>query len=206
MSALNMNARKPRLFRTYKAPEYQSPNCMIWEAARATSATPTFFERIVINEEPFIDGGMGGNNPIHQVLQEAELMFPDRHIACIVSIGTGQAETISIPKPDWIQRAIPLDVIDAMRKIATDCEASAQDAARRFEHASGIYFRFNVDQGLQDVGLEQWDKLNEVRAHTGQYIQMVDVNPRLKAAVVSICGRQGVVPTAQIGTDGPNLG
>jgi len=206
MSALNMNARKPRLFRTYKAPEYQSPNCMIWEAARATSATPTFFERIVINEEQFIDGGMGGNNPIHQVLQEAELMFPDRHIACIVSIGTGQAETISIPKPDWIQRAIPLDVIDAMRKIATDCEASAQDSARRFEHASGIYFRFNVDQGLQDVGLEQWDKLNEVRAHTGQYIQMVDVNPRLKAAVVSICGRQGVVPTAQIGTDGPNLG
>ena len=98
-----MNARKPRLFRTYKAPEYQSPNCMIWEAARATSATPTFFERIVINEEQFIDGGMGGNNPIHQVLQEAELMFPDRHIACIVSIGTGQAETISIPKPDWIQ-------------------------------------------------------------------------------------------------------
>src|SRR5882724_5814205 len=71
MSTLNLNARKPRLFRTYMAPEYQSPNCMIWEAARSTSATPTFFERIVINEEQFIDGGLGGNNPIDQVLQEA---------------------------------------------------------------------------------------------------------------------------------------
>src|SRR5882672_4330229 len=105
MSALNMNARKPRLFRTYKAPEYRSPNCMIWEPARATSATPSFFARIFIHEEPFIDGGMARNNPIQQVLQEAELMFPHRHIACIVSIGTGQAETISIPKHDWLQRA-----------------------------------------------------------------------------------------------------
>src|SRR5882672_7382832 len=78
MSALNMNARIPRLFRTYKTPEFQSPNCTIWEAARATSATPTFFKRIVIDGEPFVDGGMGRNNPINQVLEEAELMFPGR--------------------------------------------------------------------------------------------------------------------------------
>jgi len=77
MSTLNLNARKPRLFRTYMAPEYQSPNCMIWEAARSTSASLTFFERIVVNGEPFIDGDVGSNNPIHQVLEEAELMFPD---------------------------------------------------------------------------------------------------------------------------------
>ena len=96
-------------------------------------------------------------------------MFPDRHSACIVSIGTGQAETISIPKPDWIQRAIPLDVVDAMRKIATDCEASAQDAAQRFEHTPGIYFRFNVDQGLQDVGLvaDRLVRLVALRADRG---------------------------------------
>jgi len=178
---------------------------MIWEAARATSAAPTFFERIVIDEEPFIDGGMGRNNPINQVLEEAELMFPDRNIACIVSLGTGQAETISIPKPDWLQRVIPLHVVNAMRKIATDCEESAEAAARRFEHTPGTYFRFNVDQGLQDVRLEQWDKLDEVRAHTGQYIRKMDVNPRLKAAVVCICGRQGVIPTAHISTKIPNL-
>jgi len=205
MSALNLNTRKPRLFRTYKAPQYQSPNCMIWEAARATSASPTSFERVVINGEPFIDGGVGNNNPIQQVLEEAELMFPDRHIACIVSIGTGQAATISIPKLDWVQRWISLNVVDAMRKIAIECEASAQDAGRRFEHIPGIYYRFNVEQGLQDVGIEQWDKLDEVRAHTGQYIQTVDVNPRLKAAVVSICGRQSVVPTAHISKEVPNL-
>src|SRR5882672_863744 len=205
MSAWNMNARIPHLFRTYKAPAYQSPNCAIWEAARATSAIPTFFDPIVINGESFFDGGMGRNNPIQQVLQEAELMFPDRHVACIVSIGTGQAQTISIPKPDLLQRVLPLHVINAMRKIATDCEESAQDATRRFEHTPGVYFRFNVEQGLQNVGLEQWEKLDEVRAHTRQYIRMADVNPRLEAAVVSVCGRQRVIPTAHISTEDPNL-
>src|SRR6266481_4925080 len=99
MSALNMNARIPRLFRTYQAPKYPSPNCTIWEAIRATSAVPAFFPHIVIGREAYVDGGMGCNNPVQQVLQEAELMFPDRHVACIVSIGTGQAQMIGIPKP-----------------------------------------------------------------------------------------------------------
>ena len=201
MSALNMTARIPRLFRTYQAPKYPSPNCAIWEAARATSAAPTFFEHIFIEGEPYVNGGMGCNNPVQQVLQETELMFPRRHVACIVSIGAGQARTISIPKPGWFPQLLPLKVVDAMQQIATDCEASAQVAARRFERIPGIYFRFNVEQGLQEVGLEQWERLDEVRAHTGQYIRMADVDSRLDAAVVSICGRQRVVPTEHTSTD-----
>ena len=200
MSALNMNARVPRLFRTYQAPKYSSPNCTIWEAVRATSAVPTFFPHIVIDGEPFVDGGMGCNNPVQQVLQEAELVFPDRHVACIVSIGTGQAQMIGIPKPGR-----DVQVVEALRKMATDCEASAQVAARRFERTPGVYFRFNVEQGFQDVQLEQWERLDEVRAHTGQYIRMADVDPRLDAAVASICGRQRAVPTVHAGTDVPNL-
>ena len=200
MSSLNMNARIPRLFRTYHAPKYPSPNCTIWEAVRASSAAPTFFEHIVIDGEPFVDGGMGCNNPVEQVLQEADLMFPHRHVACIISIGAGQAWTIGIPKPGR-----KLQVVNALRKIATDCEASAQIAARRFERTPGVYFRFTVEQGLQEVRLEQWERLDEVRAHTGQYIRMADVDQKLDAAVASICGRQMVVTTVHASTDVPNL-
>ena len=75
-----------------------------------------------------------------------------------------------------------------MQQLATNCKASTQVAARRFERISGIYFHFNVEQGLQEVGLGQWERLDEVRAHTGQYIWMADVDPRLDAAVASICG------------------
>src|SRR5271154_3147452 len=72
MSALNMAAGIPHLFRSYQAPKNQTFNCTIWEAARATSAAPTFFEQIVIGEPgsslSYVDGGMGCNNPIAQVL------------------------------------------------------------------------------------------------------------------------------------------
>ena len=148
---------------------------------------------------------MGCNNPVQQILQEAELVFPDRHVACIISIRTGQAQTIGIPKPGWFQRVLPLQVVDAIRKIATDCEASAQVTAHRFERTPGVYFRFNVEQGLQEVGLEQWERLDVVRAHTGQYIRMANIDPKLDAAVASICGRQRVVHTAHTSTDVPNL-
>ena len=200
-----MNPQIPCLFRTYQAPKYPAPNCTIWEAVRATSAAPAFFKRIVIDGEPYVDGGMGCNNPVQQVLQEAELMFPDGQVACIISIGNGQAQTISIPKPGWSQGMLPLTAVDAMQRIATDCVESAQVAARRFEGTPGTYFRFNVEQGLQEVGLEQWERLEELSALTGNYIRMADVDPRLDAAVASICERQGVVPTAHTSTDVPNL-
>ena len=201
MSAMNKNAQIPHLFCMYQAPKYPTPNCMIREAVHVTSAMLTFFKHIVINGEPYIDAGMGCNSPVQHVLQEAELMFPDRHVACVISIGVGQARTISIPKTGWFQRVLPLKVVDAIQRMATDCEASAQVAVRHFERTPGIYFRFNVEQGLQEVGLEQWERLNEVSAHTGQYIWMVDIDQMLDAAVASICARQMVVPMVHTSTD-----
>ncbi|KDR66070.1 hypothetical protein GALMADRAFT_28572, partial [Galerina marginata CBS 339.88] len=63
MNAHNMGGNIPVLFRTYESHKPHS-NCKIWEAARATSAAPTFFKRIEIGrDQPFIDGGLGRNNP-----------------------------------------------------------------------------------------------------------------------------------------------
>ena len=92
------------------------------------STGPTFFKCIVIEGVPYVDGGMGCNKPVQQVLQEAEHVFPDQHVVTI-SIGAGQGRTTGIPKPGWFQRVLPFKVIDAIQKIATDCEATAQLAA-----------------------------------------------------------------------------
>ena len=62
---------------------------MIWEAIRMTSAGLTFFKCIVIEGVLYVDSGMGCNKPVQQVLQEAEHVFPDRHVVTI-SIGAGQ--------------------------------------------------------------------------------------------------------------------
>ena len=42
---------------------------------------------------------------------------------------------------------------------------------------------------MQKVGLEQWDRLDEVRAHTREHLQMAEVDLRLEAVVAAMGGR-----------------
>ena len=159
-----MNANIPVLFRTYQSHEPHS-NCKIWEAASScTSAAPTFFKRIEIGrKQRFIDGGLGRNNPSQVVLEEAEALFTSaRHIGCLVSIGTGQADVIEIKKPGLFQQIIPTDVIEALNGITTDCEATHEAMSRRFAKLENTYFRLNVEHGMQGIELSKWEKLPAV--------------------------------------------
>jgi predicted acylesterase/phospholipase RssA len=172
MNAANMS--HPVLFRTYDTTNHPVMDCKIWQAARATSAAPTFFKQIQIGppgiEEAFVDGGMGHNNPIAALLLEAQVMFPDHQIACIISLGTGQPHTITIPKPSLLKRIFPVDILEAIKGIATDCEKQHQLFAHHFDPVPHVYFRFNVEQGMQDIQLNQWERLGDVAANTRQYL------------------------------------
>ena len=52
--------------RTYtnKNVEKSFADYKIWEAARATSAAPTYFPRMKLDEYEYVDGGVGFNNPV----------------------------------------------------------------------------------------------------------------------------------------------
>ena len=85
----------PTIFRSYNAEGVSKSKCAIWEAARATSAAPSFFKPMRIQNPPppiiYVDGGLGYNNPTKLALLEARRIwdFIDRRV-CLVSIGTGQ--------------------------------------------------------------------------------------------------------------------
>ena len=179
MNARSVSASIPVLFRTYPSHELH-PDCKIWEAARATSATPTFFKRIEIGrEQPFIDGGLGCNNPSRLLLDEAKSLFGARQIGCLVSIGTGQGEIISIKKPGIFQRIVSTDIIDALKAIAYDCEATHEAMLRLFASSPNTYFRLNVEQGMQRIELSEWEKLANVEAYTMQYMRKIEVDDKL---------------------------
>ncbi|KAJ7812545.1 FabD/lysophospholipase-like protein [Mycena olivaceomarginata] len=164
-------------------------------AGRATSAAPAFFKQIKIGlsgiEEAFVDGGLGHNNPTASLLSEAKLLFPDHQIACIISLGTGQPHTISIPKPSPLNRFLPFDVVKAIREMATDCEKEHQAFAHRFNGIANFYFRFNVEQGMQNIQLNQWERLGDVAANTRQYIQFQLVTNQLADAARSLSEKIG---------------
>ena len=97
MNSANMNAKTPELFRTYPS-QREEPivkDCKIWEAARATTAGPTFFKPATIGKHTFIDGGLGNNNPTNRALGEVAHVFPNGRLACVLSFGTGKSETVT---------------------------------------------------------------------------------------------------------------
>ncbi|KAG9088978.1 hypothetical protein FS749_001709 [Ceratobasidium sp. UAMH 11750] len=195
------NATTPDRLRTYTVLRNPSPNCAIWEAARATSAAPSFFKPAVITqtglETRYVDGGLRCNNPTKQLIAEAAECFEaNRQIACILSIGTGQKNTIHLPRAGFLPKLQLLKVVNLLQKIATDCEEIHQELARR-QQLSEVYFRFNVDQGMQGIGLQEWNRMQEIGAHTRSYLLSYDCNRSVDRAVAKIINRQGSISVEQ---------
>ena len=202
MPAVNM--AYPRRFRTYRVRKHTSANCAIWEAARATTAAPTFFKRIYIAEpgqikEEFIDPGLGCNNPVLEVLDESVAIFGDtRRLGCVVSIGTGHPGTIGLAKPSRFQRILPTQLVDVLKKIATDCQNTARGMDRRFEKVPDVYFRLDAVHGVGTIPLEEWKKMGAVISRTRGYMQDLTVNRSLDI-IVDILLRNRTSPGVCLG-------
>ncbi|QRV95549.1 kinesin light chain [Ceratobasidium sp. AG-Ba] len=193
----NMNAGIPIIFRSYQSNSNTGPNCTIWQALRAATAHPEMFKPMDITEhnvsQPYVDAAMGCGNPIEYVLAEAKNLYPNRRIACIVSIGGGHPRTICIPQRSVFTRVFPTNVVVAMRDVATDNERMAQTMARRFQGVPNVYFRLNVDQGMQSMRLGSWDRLGEIAAHTRSYMQKTETAKNMKKVAKAIGERKGVI-------------
>ena len=153
----------PTLFKTYDT-SASLDSCTIWQVARATSAATTFFKPIKVgrDEIEFVDAGFGYNNPCEILIEEARRQFPDREQMRVLSIGTGLGDVVTIGNTR-------LSIINALKKMAT----SSKKVAARLDHRygdDGQYYRLNVDQGLQDITLSDWDKASRISAHTRNYM------------------------------------
>ena len=140
--------------------------CTIWQVARATSAATTFFKSAIIGRDgvEFVDAGFGYNNPCEVIIDEVERLFPDRkkHMR-VLSIGTGLGDVVTISDKR-------LSILSALKKMAT----SSKQVAARLDGQygdDGRYHRFNVDKGMEDVILSDWDKASKISAHTQNYLQ-----------------------------------
>lgn len=85
------------LFRNYihSGGQAGTHRCSVLEAARATSAAPSYLPpvklSIVGKEHLFKDGGLVANNPTSLAIQEALALWPGQPISCVLSLGCGKA-------------------------------------------------------------------------------------------------------------------
>lgn len=158
----NMNANTPVILRSYASVHSVHESCNIWEAGRATSATPGIYNSTRIgNLGPFVGGAWGCSNPTHVLLEEAAKEFPGRKLASLISIGTGHPRTISLSKSTLTEVAM---------QIAKDCENVHERMLRFFANQKNVYHRLNVEQGLQMTDRDLLTDSAEVEAHTDAYL------------------------------------
>jgi predicted acylesterase/phospholipase RssA len=175
---------QPTLFRTWDAPRSHR-NVTILEAARATCSMPGLFKNAEIADgetiETFVDAGYGWNNPVYYVLGEAKTLAPTP--SYIASLGTGLESVIELPKPSAFQSLLPTRLIQVFKKIAHDCEKTAEEAAREFGTESDFYVRLNVERGMDSISLEEWEKSSEVVTHTKQYLRRHEISRKVDRLV-----------------------
>jgi predicted acylesterase/phospholipase RssA len=99
----------PTVFRSYHAEGVSKSKCAIWEAARATSAAPSFFKPMTVGNPPppitYVDGGLGYNNPAKLAVIEATAIWPGKQI-CLVSLGTGHPSAVSIVEESQLENDV----------------------------------------------------------------------------------------------------
>jgi hypothetical protein len=178
------------LFRSYEVygTEVQ---CTILEAARATSAAPTYFPEMKIGRDCYVDGGIGSNNPAGEAIREARRIWKDRKIGCLMSIGTGLMEPIAgatrtkeqfgsifggILKGIAPLTAEKLSVAEYCTQVASSCQMvhyelmQTEAVLKQNKGARPRYYRFNVTAGMANIGLQEAHKMDKISQVTDAYL------------------------------------
>lgn len=182
LSAVSVNAHtvQPFIFRTYALNSSLESifegtcNAEIWQALRASSAAPGFFQEYKFGSHYLLDGGILVNNSTGVAYSEARALWPNESIQCVVSIGSGKFKT---------QEGIKANATSLYQK-AHNLVYSATDTETMhliLQSAIPNYYRFNPQLSENIIISENRKlKLDQLKQETQQY--MSDNEMMLKKA------------------------
>ncbi|KAL9613637.1 MAG: hypothetical protein Q9167_001813 [Letrouitia subvulpina] len=183
--------RVPYLFRSYRHPKSVKENLLernpgqandypIWKIGRATSAAPTYFSAVKLEDDNddtyFIDGGFGANNPSEEAYRSVKQLSSNNPgvVECLVSIGTGKNIQATSPRnTGW---RLYLKIANAAVKWAAQSEATHENMIDRTKDVTD-YFRLNVEHGIGRMKLDAWKgvrgtkTLTAIREATEDYLK-----------------------------------
>lgn len=175
----------PAILRSYDSRKEPAPefNCTIWQAGRATSATGLAFKPIQIGQSMFIDEGAGQYNPAPFVLDEACINeWPGREVGVFVSIGTGKRPAGSDHNQHLWYEGFMGDFAEARKRLVQKiegCENTHQMMLKEGLMKRGVnvenYYRLNVEIGVGEFGMNEWNRLADISTSTRRYLGKHDV-------------------------------
>ncbi|KAH6650115.1 hypothetical protein F5144DRAFT_543209 [Chaetomium tenue] len=152
----------------------------IWEAARATTAASVYFKPMTVkvgpSTEEFIDAAIGCNNPVIYLLQEAAAHIgKGRRLGCLISIGTG-TRVVRIGRASTgvknVGQALKFmkELIGTLKNTATDGEDAHRQVQEKLGDYTNAYFRFNVPDVADKVGLDKYLQIGTLKVATSAYL------------------------------------
>ncbi|KAF8391516.1 hypothetical protein HHK36_023821 [Tetracentron sinense] len=125
----------------------------IWQAIRASSAAPYYLDDFSDDVNRWQDGAIVANNPTFFAIREAQLLWPDTRIDCLVSIGCGSVPT-KVRKGGWRY----LDTGQVLIESACSVDRVEEALNTLLPMLPEIqYFRFNPVDERCDMELDETD-------------------------------------------------
>jgi hypothetical protein len=181
-------------------PNQTYQRCEMVDAARATSAAPTFFDPVRIWKKILVDGGYGGtNNPSRDAWSHytklKEIVKTDQ--VRWVNIGTGTSRGHSVPtKREWKDLLLPryiqniMHTIRDLEKIATDSEdtGDAMHLISEMDKSQLEFYRFSATNGIHAIALDDYTMIDNKKLErlTKEYLDDPAVEKELRALARSL--------------------
>ncbi|XDV53639.1 hypothetical protein PO909_022088 [Leuciscus waleckii] len=164
---------KAYVFRNYTLPvgvrSHYRGGCRhrLWEAIRASSAAPGYFQEFALGQDLHQDGGMLVNNPTALAIHECQCLWPDVPLQCVVSLGTGRFESAGSNSVSFTSLKTKLSNVISS---ATNTEEvhTMLDALL----PPNTYFRLNPFLS-EDVSLDESrsEKLSQMQSEAQEYLE-----------------------------------
>ncbi|KAJ8002668.1 hypothetical protein DPEC_G00161280 [Dallia pectoralis] len=138
----------------------------LWQAVRASSAAPGYFQEFALGTDLHQDGGLLINNPTALAIHECKCLWPNTPVQCVVSLGTGRVEIAGKNHSTYT----------SLKTKLTNVISSATDTEEVHVMLDALlppdtYFRFNPCMN-EDIALDEsrGEKLNLLQAEGLRYL------------------------------------
>ncbi|KAL2093608.1 hypothetical protein ACEWY4_010920 [Coilia grayii] len=178
---------KAYVFRNYSMPpgvrSHYRGGCQhkLWQAVRASSAAPGYFQEFGLDGDLHQDGGLLMNNPTALAVHECRCLWPKTPLQCVVSLGTGRFETVV--KHNATHTSLKTKLTNIISS-ATDTEEVHTMLDQLLP--ANTYFRFNPHMP-EEISLDEsrQEKLNLLQAEGLRYLERNEEKLRKAARILT---------------------
>ncbi len=179
ISSYDLQSQLPFFFKSHRIAGDPTYNWKAREAARATSAAPTFFPPFHLQghgqDYALVDGGIFVNNPGVAAYAEARRVYPDADKFVVVSVGTGDREDKIVYEQakgwgllGWAKQIVPVMMDSVSEAVDYELESvfGTADARCHFRLQPSLTIAANqmddtTPENLQNLTLQADDYLRE---------------------------------------------